>query len=202
MGGPRQPNLSSGPLASSLSIGEGDMCLELKALTAYYGIIRSLFQHMWDQKGMDDLPETDENFEIVASTVKCICDQTCGKCGGLNRMIIYQPRGGRVIRKIRIEHRRDTPAYRQREKEQKELSQQGRDKRQVEALPLSRTNDQEMEIRGQNNSGLAAVGGSKAPARAELPPMTALCPSHWLCCVFLFLLRHCLYAPLSRACDR
>ena len=53
---------------------------------------------------MDDILETDENFEIVASTLKCIYDQTCRKCGSQNRVIFYQLREGRVQRKLRIEH--------------------------------------------------------------------------------------------------
>ena len=51
---------------------EGDRYVELKAPTAYYGIIHSLFQHMWGQKEMDDTLEAGENFEIVASTIQCI----------------------------------------------------------------------------------------------------------------------------------
>eukprot|EP00439_Symbiodinium_sp_Y106_P005869 s1779_g1.t1 len=82
---------------------------------------------------MSGILETDENFEIVASTIKCIYDQTCRKCAGLNRTITYQPKDGRIQRKIRIEHNKgDTPAYlwnRQKERDQ----QHGRDKRQVEA---------------------------------------------------------------------
>ena len=35
-------------------------------------IIHSLFQHMWDQDEMHYILETDENFEIVASTIQCI----------------------------------------------------------------------------------------------------------------------------------
>ena len=48
---------------------------------------------------MDDILETDENFEIVASTLKCIYDQTCRKCGCLNRVIFYQLKEGRDGRK-------------------------------------------------------------------------------------------------------
>ena len=40
-------------------------------------VIHSLFQHMWGQKEMDDTLEAGENFEIVASTVKCIYAQAC-----------------------------------------------------------------------------------------------------------------------------
>ena len=61
---------------------------------------------------MDDILETDENFEIVASTLKCIYDQTCRKCGSHNRVIFYQLKEGRTQRKLRIEHGKgDTAAY-------------------------------------------------------------------------------------------
>ena len=70
---------------------------------------------------MDDILETDENFEIVASTFKCIYDQTCRKCGCLNRVIFYQLKDGRVQHKLRIEHGKgDTATYLwNRQKEQK-----------------------------------------------------------------------------------
>ena len=70
---------------------------------------------------MDDILETDENFEIVASTLKCIYDQTCRRCGSLNRVIFYQLKDDRVQRKLRIEHSKgDTAAYLwNRQKEQK-----------------------------------------------------------------------------------
>ena len=86
----------------TLSIGEGDRYVELKASTVFYGIIHSLFLRMWDRTEMDDTLETDENFEIVASTLKCIYDQTCRKCGSLNRVIFYQLKEGRAQRKLRI----------------------------------------------------------------------------------------------------
>eukprot|EP00439_Symbiodinium_sp_Y106_P043494 s1357_g5.t1 len=121
----------------TLSIKEGDRYVELKASTVFYGIIHSLFQRMWDREKMNIL-ETDENFEIVASTLKCIYDQTCRKCGGMNRVIFYyfyQPRDGRVMRKLRIEHNKgETDAYlwnRQKE-HRKEQKRQG-------DTPLSQT---------------------------------------------------------------
>ena len=123
--------LLSGPRANlqfTLAIGEGDRYVELKASTVFYGIIHSLFQRMWDREEMNDILETDENFEIVASTLKCIYDQTCRKCGGMNRVIFYQPKDGRVMRKLRIEHNKgDTEAYLwNRQKEQrKEQKRQG-----------------------------------------------------------------------------
>ena len=52
----------------TLSIGEGDRYVELKTSTVFYGIIHSLFSRMWDRSEMSEIPETDENFEIVAST--------------------------------------------------------------------------------------------------------------------------------------
>ena len=96
----------------TLSIGEGDRYVELKTSTVFYGIIHSLFLRMWDRTEMDEILETDENFEIVASTLKCIYDQTCRKCGSQNRVIFYQLKEGRTQRKLRIEHGKgDTAAY-------------------------------------------------------------------------------------------
>ena len=55
--------------------------------------------------------ETDDNFEIVVSTIKAIYDQTCRSCGLTNRMIIYMPTDGEKVRKIRIDHKvGDMPA--------------------------------------------------------------------------------------------
>ena len=86
------------------SIGEGDRYVELKTSTVFYGIIHSLFSRMSDRSEMSEIPETDENFEILASTLKCIYDQTCRKCGSDNRVIFYQHKEGRTQRKLRIEH--------------------------------------------------------------------------------------------------
>ena len=88
-------------------------------------VVHSLFQHMWDQPEMNATLETDEKIEIAASTVKCIYDQTCRKCGGLNRVIFYQPKDGRIQRKLRIEHSKgDTAAYIwNRQKEQRDKKQ-------------------------------------------------------------------------------
>ena len=59
----------------------------------------------------------------MASTLKCIYDQTCRKCGSDNRVIFYQHKEGRTQRKLRIEHGKgDTPAYLgNRQKEQKRM---------------------------------------------------------------------------------
>ena len=96
----------------TLSIGEGDRYVELKAPTNFNGIIHSLFSRMWDRREMHDILETDENFEIVASTMKCIYDQTCRKCVSDNRVIFYQLKEGRTQRKLRIEHGKgDTQGY-------------------------------------------------------------------------------------------
>ena len=107
----------------TLSIGEGDCYVELKTSTVFYGIIHSLFSRMWDHREMSEILETDENFEVVASTLKCIYDQTCRKCGSDNRVIFYQHKEGRTQRKLRIEHGKgDTPAYLgNRQKEQKRM---------------------------------------------------------------------------------
>ena len=60
---------------------------------------------------MHETLETDDNFEIVASTIKAIYDQTCRTCGVINRLIIYMPKEGQQVRKIRIDHEvGDTPA--------------------------------------------------------------------------------------------
>ena len=82
----RMPQLTSslsGPLHGqfTLSIGEGSRYVELKALTSFFGIIHSLFQHMWDRPEMSGILESDETFEIVASSIKCIYDQTCRRKG-------------------------------------------------------------------------------------------------------------------------
>eukprot|EP00439_Symbiodinium_sp_Y106_P016698 s5622_g2.t1 len=107
----------------TLLIGEGDRYVELKTPTVFYGIIHSLFSRMWDRREMNDILETDENFEIVASTMKCIYGQTCRKCGSDNRVIFYQPKAGRTQRKLRIEHGKgDTQAYIwNRQKEEKRM---------------------------------------------------------------------------------
>ena len=68
------------------------------------------------------------NFEIVASTIKAIYDQTCRSCGLINRLVIYMPTEGKQVRKMRIDHIvGDTAA------KQKWLRP---DKRQSEALGL------------------------------------------------------------------
>ncbi|OLP83235.1 hypothetical protein AK812_SmicGene36019 [Symbiodinium microadriaticum] len=54
---------------------------------------------------MEDILETDDNFEIVACTFKSIYDQTCRSCGLINRIIIFMPdKNGKVVRKLRIDH--------------------------------------------------------------------------------------------------
>ncbi|CAE7675124.1 unnamed protein product [Symbiodinium sp. KB8] len=80
-------------------------------LTGFFGIIGSLFQRLWDQAEMRATLETDDNFEIVASTIKTIYDQTCRSCGLINRMIFYMPKDGKKVGKLRIDHKAgDTPA--------------------------------------------------------------------------------------------
>ena len=55
---------------------------------------------------MDDLLETDDSFEVVASTMKAIYDQTCRSCGLINSMLIYMPqKDDTVVRKLRIDHK-------------------------------------------------------------------------------------------------
>ena len=53
---------------------------------------------------MHETLETHDNFEIVASTIKAIYDQTCRSCGLINRLIIYMPQEGKQVRKMRIDH--------------------------------------------------------------------------------------------------
>ncbi|OLP79618.1 hypothetical protein AK812_SmicGene40083 [Symbiodinium microadriaticum] len=63
---------------------------------------------------MQETLESDDNFEIVASTITAIYDQPCRSCGLVNRMIIYMPKDGKVVRKIRIDHKLgDTPVKQQ-----------------------------------------------------------------------------------------
>ena len=70
-----------------------------------------MFKRLWDQAEMHATLETDDNFEIVASTIKAIYDQTCRSCGLINRMIMYMPKDGKRVRQLRIDHKaRDTPA--------------------------------------------------------------------------------------------
>ncbi|CAE7610774.1 unnamed protein product, partial [Symbiodinium sp. KB8] len=65
----------------------------------------------WAEAEMHATLETDDNFEIVASTIKAIYDQTCRSCALINRLIIYMPDDGKQVRKMRIDHRLgDTPA--------------------------------------------------------------------------------------------
>ena len=60
---------------------------------------------------MQETLETDDNFEIVASTIKAIYDQTCRSCGLINRLIIYMQKDGEQVRKMRVDHVvGDTPA--------------------------------------------------------------------------------------------
>ena len=67
---------------------------------------------MWDQDEMHDILETDENFEIVASTIQCISTKLAVNVQRSNHMITYQPKDGRIQRKIRIENNKgDTAAH-------------------------------------------------------------------------------------------
>eukprot|EP00439_Symbiodinium_sp_Y106_P019512 s3684_g2.t1 len=74
----------------TLSIGEGDRYVELKASTVFYGIIHSLFLRMWDRTEMDDTLETDENFEIDVFSELCEYDETAaGRRGIEKRSPVY-----------------------------------------------------------------------------------------------------------------
>ncbi|CAE7259083.1 unnamed protein product [Symbiodinium sp. KB8] len=95
----------------TIAIGDGSSYKVLPKTTTYFGVIAALFKKLWDQAEMHETLETDDNFEIVASTVKAIYDQTCRTCGLINRLIIYMPKEGTKVRKMRIDHEvGDTPA--------------------------------------------------------------------------------------------
>ncbi|CAE7818016.1 unnamed protein product, partial [Symbiodinium microadriaticum] len=94
----------------TIALGESPAYRVLHMITGFFGIISALFKKLWDQAEHETL-ETDDNFEIVASTIKAIYDQTCRSCGLINRLIIYMPQEGKQVRKMRIDHRvGDTPA--------------------------------------------------------------------------------------------
>ena len=119
----------------------------LPKITGFFGIISALFKKLWDQAEMHETLETYDNFEIVASTIKAIYNQTCKSRGLINRLIIYMPKDGEQVRKMRIDHRvGDTPAKQKLLRPDKRQSEdQGpvSDKRQTEAvcnfLPHPRT---------------------------------------------------------------
>ena len=93
-------------------------------ITAYFGILGGLFRSMWDRTEMSALLETDDNFEIVASTAKSIYDRTCRACDLDNRLIFLQHIGGRVQRGMRIDHRAgDTDAKKNYLNQQKRLAE-------------------------------------------------------------------------------
>ncbi|CAE7897754.1 unnamed protein product [Symbiodinium sp. KB8] len=95
----------------TIAIGEGSTYKVLPKITSYFGIVAALFKKMWDQPEMHETLETDDNFEIVASTIKAIYDQTCRSCGVINRLIIYMKKEDKQVRKMRIDHEvGDTPA--------------------------------------------------------------------------------------------
>ena len=55
---------------------------------------------------MPSLLGTDDNFEIPASTIKPIYDQTCRTCGVTNRMIIFMPnKDDTRVRKLKFDHK-------------------------------------------------------------------------------------------------
>ena len=65
----------------TIALGEGTNYRVLPKITGFFGIISALFKRLWDQAEMHETLETDDNFEIVASTIKAIYDQTCRSCG-------------------------------------------------------------------------------------------------------------------------
>ena len=95
----------------TIAIGNGPTYRLLPKITSFFGIIAGLFKKLWDQPEMHETLEADDNFEIVASTIKAIYDQTCRTCGVNNRLVIYMPKDGQRVRRLRIEHDiGDTPA--------------------------------------------------------------------------------------------
>ena len=63
-----------------IALGHGDNCRELPLITGFFGLLGALFKGLWGQAEMEDILETDDNFEVVASTIKPIYDQTCRSC--------------------------------------------------------------------------------------------------------------------------
>ena len=145
-------------LVTPISFGSLSLCPRL---------IHSLFSRMWERREMHDILETDENFEIVASTMKCIYDQTCRKCGSDNRVIFYQLKEGRTQRKLRIEHGKgDTQGYLwHRQKEQKRMGDapsSRTDKRPREGGSGSGYGDSQWSERGWWNRDYQGDSGSQS----------------------------------------
>ncbi|CAE7350791.1 unnamed protein product [Symbiodinium sp. CCMP2456] len=62
-------------------------------ITAFFGILGGLFRSMWDRTEMSALLETDDNFEIVASTAKSIyADESNEACGSITEQGTLTPR--------------------------------------------------------------------------------------------------------------
>jgi len=96
----------------------------LATITTYFGILGGLFRNMWDRDEMAALLESDDNFEIVASTAKSIYDRTCRSCDLENRLIILQHKDGKVQWAMRIDHRAgDTDAKKNYLNQQKRLAE-------------------------------------------------------------------------------
>ncbi|CAE7252291.1 unnamed protein product [Symbiodinium sp. CCMP2456] len=92
-----------GRLTVSLAMPEGTQ--SLATITVYFGVLGGLFRNMWDRDEMAALLESDDNFEIVASTAKSIYD-------------------GKVQRGMRIDHRAgDTEAKKNYLNQQKRLAE-------------------------------------------------------------------------------
>ena len=90
----------------TIALGHGDSYRELPLITGFFGLLGSLCLRLWDQEETAEVLETDDNFEIVASTINSIYDQTCRSCGLSNRIIIFQPdENGKIFRKLRIDHK-------------------------------------------------------------------------------------------------
>ncbi|OLQ10417.1 hypothetical protein AK812_SmicGene5913 [Symbiodinium microadriaticum] len=143
----------------TIAIGHGPTYRLLPKITSFFGVIAGLFRKLWDQPEMHETLETDDNFEIVASTIKAIYDQTCRTCGVNNRLVIYMPKDGKRVRKLRIEHDiGDTPT------KQRLLRSKLVDKRHTEDVgPISdkrQKEDRNARAAKKNGSASKSNGGS------------------------------------------
>ena len=118
---------------------------------------------------MPGVIETDDSFEILASTLKSIYDQTCPSCGLSNRMLIFMPnQDGTRVRKIKIDHKLGEKQARQSYERA-----QARDKRQsqAEAPPT----DKCQRERGWNHSCTSTLFLRNGNGQEGLSPFALPC---------------------------
>ena len=86
------------------------LCSPLPKITASFDIVSALFKKLWDQTEMHETLETDDNFEIVASTIKAISIKHAGRAGlSIGSSSACRKTESKSVR--RIDHRvGDTPA--------------------------------------------------------------------------------------------